>query len=558
MKAVAAITARRQNRGSLGILGSLAPVLAALLAAAPLASADDTATLQQSQAYRAAVAQEALQKDMASVQAELASMREEMKKLLPGDVATIDRAFRQIDSLSSNEMKSTIESLRAASRAGDLKTQLDKLSDAYKSQTAVISSIKQISSDLTARRISDDITMKLGDILKRQVADMDEVARISRAGQPAQRPDLARRLDVVGGDQSGVTDDVKISIQTITDASTTLPAEVRKPMSGASAIIAQQKLAETADSAATLVRNGALDAAITAQASTANTVALVIHTLSSDEKTLEQLRRMSADLGTMSEEQKLVSHGMEAEKRNIPYHLQKRQTDLSDSAAALGAEVRVLNAQVAGEVAQGVDSMEKVVAITSQGKREDRPAIAPAQQTAVDALDAAKRDIDKMIADLEPVVQKELAAVPDAAPNAGTGTNDGIAQNGGPDANSGTQDAGAPGQGDPAAGAGQGQGPGAAGQGGTAAGTGGQGSDGPGMVNTTLAGSGQVAGGGAPGGLSLVAGFGAANSSPVQVLTGLNPHDRTAVAGLQNEKPPRQFAPEVQQYYKNLADGAGL
>jgi hypothetical protein len=45
---------------------------------------------------------------------------------------------------------------------------------------------------------------------------------------------------------------------------------------------------------------------------------------------------------------------------------------------------------------------------------------------------------------------------------------------------------------------------------------------------------------------------------PVEVLEGLTPQDRAAVAQFQNEQPPREFIPEVQQYYKNIADGAGL
>jgi len=43
-----------------------------------------------------------------------------------------------------------------------------------------------------------------------------------------------------------------------------------------------------------------------------------------------------------------------------------------------------------------------------------------------------------------------------------------------------------------------------------------------------------------------------------QVVTGLSPRDRDAVTQLKNEKPPREFVSEVQQYYKNLADGVGF
>lgn len=48
-----------------------------------------------------------------------------------------------------------------------------------------------------------------------------------------------------------------------------------------------------------------------------------------------------------------------------------------------------------------------------------------------------------------------------------------------------------------------------------------------------------------------------AEGGPAQVVTGLQPKDREAITLLQGEKPPREFETQVQQYYKNLADGVG-
>jgi len=49
-----------------------------------------------------------------------------------------------------------------------------------------------------------------------------------------------------------------------------------------------------------------------------------------------------------------------------------------------------------------------------------------------------------------------------------------------------------------------------------------------------------------------------AQGGKAEVIDGLTPKDRDAVAALQTEKPPREYAPEVQQYYKNIADGVGM
>ncbi|MEO5712574.1 MAG: hypothetical protein ABIT37_03725, partial [Luteolibacter sp.] len=45
---------------------------------------------------------------------------------------------------------------------------------------------------------------------------------------------------------------------------------------------------------------------------------------------------------------------------------------------------------------------------------------------------------------------------------------------------------------------------------------------------------------------------------PAEVLQGLSPKERDAVLQLQKEAPPREFVSEVQQYYKNIADGGGI
>ncbi len=67
---------------------------------------------------------------------------------------------------------------------------------------------------------------------------------------------------------------------------------------------------------------------------------------------------------------------------------------------------------------------------------------------------------------------------------------------------------------------------------------------------------GQGNGGGGKSG-DFLAGAGA-SAEVLGPVSGLNPQDRAAVTQLQTEKPPADFAPEVQQYYKNIADGVGL
>ncbi|HWB59488.1 MAG TPA: hypothetical protein VG733_08350, partial [Chthoniobacteraceae bacterium] len=262
----------------LSFVRSILP-LAALALLAPWASrADDATDAQKSQAFAKAVQQDNLAKEMSSIQAELASMHEEMKQLLPQDVGMIDKAFGQIDSLSANEMKSTLESLRDAARSGDLKGQLEKLADAYKGQTDAIHKMKDISGELAARGIRDDLTVKLTELLKREVVDMDEVNRLGQVSQTpgGLRDRFQQRYQVVFGDQSTVSDDVKGTITSINDSAANLPEDSRKFLTVATGIATQNRLADNASGAVVLTQNGPFAQAVSAQASVVDTLAMMV------------------------------------------------------------------------------------------------------------------------------------------------------------------------------------------------------------------------------------------------------------------------------------------
>ena len=170
-------------------------------------------------------------------------------------------------------------------------------------------------------------------------------------------------------------------------------------MVNASAIVTQQKLAETADRAVALTRDGPLDQATTAQQATVTTLAMIIHSLSSDEKIIEQLKDLSTTLGQLIDQQNNLSTSMANQRgRNLTYEIQKRQIDTSDQSGASSAQLMALNSHAAGLVHDGQASMEKVVSIINQQGRQDREAIPPAQQVAVSDLDAAKKEIDQQVA----------------------------------------------------------------------------------------------------------------------------------------------------------------
>ncbi|MEI8341283.1 MAG: hypothetical protein WCH43_07070, partial [Verrucomicrobiota bacterium] len=188
-------------------------LLASALAVHAAGAAEETSE-SQSEAYRASVAQDTLKTDVTAIKAELNSLREEMRQLMPQDVATVDRAFKQLDSLSRNEMAKAVESLRNASRTGDMKSQLSLLSGTVKDQGTIGTSLKRMAIDLNARQSIASVGPKLSEILERQVSAMNEVTRLAKIENlPAKLRDKAkRRLEVVVEDQNGITEDVKIVV----------------------------------------------------------------------------------------------------------------------------------------------------------------------------------------------------------------------------------------------------------------------------------------------------------------------------------------------------------
>ena len=408
----------------------------ALLAAAGMAYGDDAGSAQQNQAYQKAVQQENLQKDMVSIQQDLASMREEMKQLLPADVGLVDKAFKQIDSLSANEIRATIDSLRAAGRTGDVKGRLEQLASAYGNQTQAVVKIKGISGELSARGIREDVAEKLSELLKREVADMDEVGRLAQVGQ---NPDdlqgnYHQRYTVVLGDQVALTDDVKTTIQTITDAATNLPADVRGPLLAAAGIVKDHQLASNADQAVLLVHTGPFTPAVAAQGTVVDTLAMVIHSLSSDEKVLQQLHELSDALAQIMDDQKGLEGVMGRQRGgNLGYDMQRRQMDVSDHTGEVRAMLTPLNGQAASLVQKGQGSMEQVVTILAAPGRQVREQVPPAQDAAIADLAAAKKAIDdeiallnanqaptleQLIADLESLLEEVKKAAADEAKTA--------------------------------------------------------------------------------------------------------------------------------------------
>ncbi len=260
---------------------------------------------QQSAAYRASVAQEALKKDTAAVQAQLAEVAEAMRQLMPNDVAAVDRALKQMQNLSQGEMVAAVQALRDASRAGDRGAQLSNIAGAMKDQTKISSTLKQLAVDLDARQSLDGIATELSALLRRQVGAQMEVARLGKVQALPNdlRNDHHRQYEAVNDDQKLITQDVTALISRIDELAKNLPDDSRQRMVRAVAVARDRKLAEAEQSAASLTTSGPLPQAAETQNECAKTLVMMEQAVAS-QSPVERLAALSSELKKVTDQER--------------------------------------------------------------------------------------------------------------------------------------------------------------------------------------------------------------------------------------------------------------
>ena len=680
--------------------------IACALAATP-ESAGEPADYQ-SDAYRAGMTQSDVKRDSAAIQAELIELRDQMRQLMPKDVAAVDRAIETMKSLSNGEMDAAISALQAASLSKDAKGQVEKISDALKNQGVVSSGLKKLSVDLQARETLAGFATELTTLIRREVSVFLELGRLGKIQQnPASFHDRnMERFQVAKEDQKGITADINLLSRKIETLAKDFSGDPHNGLTKAIAVLAAQRPTERAAIAEQLTASGPLGDATVAQEQIIRSLIALKLAVASESEAVDRLRDLAARLGHVGNDQQevkdavmlvgdrqdlnrnfklmqarlgdelvavrfeleplngqaigpLVTAGDFIDKALLNYHRMWEEhldarTNTQESHKAILAAMQMLTEQIAkleatkprtaAELAAELDQLQREVAAAAveQAQAAKLPQASPAQQQAMlaranayqqralpvspsasqllgeaakqlanpapESQTAAAKDLADAAAELAQQ-RKEVAALaaaesalakaqeltdkarqeldkqqtaaaanalnaakqaaqtaqaqaaqaaPDAAKALDQAAKDlaqadqNAAQTNSDAAQAKAESAGAamaeakgalakamgqmPGMPGPGMGPGTGVTPGAA----------------PGANDPNSKGNGGGGGGG-----DDLAGSGA-DSGPVQVMEGLNPKDRDAIAQLQKEKPPAEFAPEVQQYYKNIADGAGL
>jgi hypothetical protein len=357
---------------------------------------------RQSEAYRASVAQETLRQNTDAVQAQLAEVAEAMRQLLPNDVAAVDRALKQMDSLSRREMETTIQALRDASRSADRGAQLTKIAGALKDQTKISSTLKQLAIDLDARQSLDGIGTELSALLRRQVAAQTEIARLGRiqAAPKDLRNHHRQSYDVVNEDQKALAQDVALLARRLDGMAANLKEESLTRLVRATNVARERKLVESEQNAARLTNDGPLPTAADLQNECAKTLVLMEQAFAITDP-MQRIAALGADLKKLLDQQKDVTDKITAisqrERTSVPDDLKRVAAGLGNQVAALRAELQPLNSAAANNLQQAQDDIDKAQ-LNYARMWEERADARANTQAALDHMQAAAKALDQQAA----------------------------------------------------------------------------------------------------------------------------------------------------------------
>ena len=375
----------------------------AILAAGRALGQGSSATDQQSEAYQASVSQDGLKRDAASVRAELVRVRDQMRQLLPDDVATVDHAIAQMDSLSKEQMDRVIATLRGASRPGALSGDAKALAEALNDQGTISASLKRLAISLDARQSAENMAAELSALLMRQVEAKDELSRLARKEQT---PDRLRnrdeeRYEVVNEDQKSVSEDIKLLLERFERVAQTLTGDSQQKFARAVQVAHDGKLDDLADGAAAQTAKGPFDQAVDTQGRTAALLVSMEQGLATETRPADRLAGLEDRLKKTLEQQQALTQTIAGfhERQSVETDTRRLQTTIGDQIAALGAEIAPLNSEAAADLQAAHDSTDKA-SLNYERMWEERASAQENTRNAVAQLTAALQSVEKQAAAL--------------------------------------------------------------------------------------------------------------------------------------------------------------
>lgn len=431
----------------------------------------------------------------ARIQDNLAALKAAMQEFVPDEVAVVDRPTIQLEALTRSELQQAEKYLQAAESESNAVRRAQLLQAARSSQAVI------------EQRL-DDIWKQLGAPLA--VADLLKTVR-ETARQQSVAQSEARRL-AVRPDADEETRKRQQALQREQERLAMVAGQINDQLEKLNPAWTNRQLEADARGAAEALKAGDHPRAQAEQAQALATLQALMKRLNpqAGKPDLDRLQYVQRDLDVLANMQKSADVNMERGRTREALAELERAAALAAAVTPAASELSPAAAEQVKETGARTEAMANALSAAARSGQPVPPQFAEVAKAAAAATEKARSELAQTMAGQSPsagnkTLGQSATAIGTPAP--------------------GRPDSGMP------AGASPSSQPTA--------------SEGP---------SRQAQGGGLGESEGAVASSGGAIRS-AQVVSGLNPSERAAAAQLQSVHPPAEFAPEVGQYFKNLAEG---
>ncbi|MES2921361.1 MAG: hypothetical protein V4819_07435 [Verrucomicrobiota bacterium] len=374
----------------------------------------------QSEAYQASMTQSDVRREAAAIQAQMIELRNQMRQLMPDDVASVDQAIKKLGTLSAGEMADAMKSLEDASRSKDANGQAGKISAAMKSQGAASNELNKLAVDLRMRETLLGMDSALTGLVRRQVAVNSETVRL---GAIQQMPDKlhnndATRCQLAIENQKSLGADLKLLGKRIDTLAQDITDDSKNGLVLAAQVAKAQNLSGLADNAQGLIGSGPFNDAGAAQMEVIHALVAMEQALAGSQDPLDRLRKFVDRLQqSMVDQQMIVDAVMLiGERQDLERSFKQMQANVNDEVATIRYEVQPVNNPVADLLAPAGDAGSKSIANFRRMWEEHMDARVNTQDSLkyiTAGYEALKQQIAKAEA-AQPQTAAELAAMLDS------------------------------------------------------------------------------------------------------------------------------------------------
>lgn len=463
--------------------------------AAIVAVAGVTALGQTGPVHEAAVEQEALRQSTGAIRDDLRALKSEMQEYIPDDVAVVDQPARQMDALAQRELLQATKLMQAAEGETNDARRIQWLNAAQSNQVAAEQRLEEIWKQLGAPVAAADLLKTVRDTARQQAVAQSEARRL------ATRPDADEAVR-----------NRRNALQREQERLAMVAGQIDSQLENTSQDAVNHRVEEEARAAAEALKAGDFAKADAEQAKTLESLQEIMNGLDPEggAPDLDRLRDLRREMDVLANMQSSASRSLESGNTKETLAELERAASLAAALTPAASDLSPPTADRLKETGARTEALANALAAASRNGTPAPAQFAEAARAAAAATESARSELGQAIARGSPHAAAQGLGKSATAINSSA--------QGGPGR---SKDAGN----NPSAQRSSAKGPSQSAQGG-----------GLGESSGDLANAGVAAKSG-------------------QAVSGLSPHDRDAAAQLQSITPPAEFAPEVGQYFKNLAEG---